>query len=109
MALIITAAGDAKLTISGTNTELASVYSRVEFVFNKNGSNSNASMYFYQSKDYYDAGGASILKLKELGSPSTFSFIIDTSTEKQSLQTGSEAAKTQLEAMGYSVVLVDLD
>jgi len=37
MALEITAQGDAKLVISGTTTELASIYARIEFACPKNG------------------------------------------------------------------------
>ena len=37
MALVITAQGSAKLIISGTTTELATIYSRIEFACPING------------------------------------------------------------------------
>ena len=36
------------------------------------------------------------------------SFLIDTATEEQSLETGSEKVKELLEAQGYTVTIVDL-
>ena len=108
MALEISKSDTAKLTISGTNTELDSVYGRIQFTFEQNGSNSRGEIYLYQDKSYYDSGQPSALKIKELASPCDFSFTIDIATEEQSLQTGSEAAKQQLESLGYSVAIIDL-
>jgi len=106
MALEITAAGDAKLRISGTATELASIYSRLTFSFNYDGSNSGATLYNYSSKTEYEALPNDLLSVN--GFSSYISFLIDTATEEQSLETGHAKVKADLEAQGYTVVIVDL-
>ncbi len=106
MALEITAAGDAKLIISGTTTELATIYSRIEFACPKNGASMQGALYNYAAKTEYDTTPSSLLKLE--GFTTSYNVEIDTATEEQSLQTGHEKIKTQLEAVGYTVVIVDL-
>ena len=106
MALTITAAGDAKLTISGTATELASIYARIEFSCPKNGASMQGALYCYSSKAQYEADEKSILKLDAL--QTHFNLTIDTATETQSLQTGHDKVKADLEGIGYTVSIVDL-
>jgi len=106
MALEITAAGDAKLIISGTTTELASIYARIEFALPKNGASMQGALYNYAAKTEYEASPSSLLKLDDL--TTSYTVEIDVATEEQSLQTGHEKIKTQLETVGYTVVIVDL-
>jgi len=106
MALEITAAGDAKLPISGTSTELASVYARIEFALPKNGETMQGALYLYEDKAKYVADPGSLLKLDNLATIYTVS--IDITTETQSLQIGHDKIKTDLETTGYTVVIVDL-
>jgi hypothetical protein len=106
MALEITAAGDAKLRISGTATELASIYSRIEFGFKPNGVSSQGALYNYGAKAQYEASPGELLKLD--GFKKLYSFDIDTATEEQSLETGHAKVKAALEDQGYTVAIVDL-
>jgi hypothetical protein len=106
MALEITAAGDAKLVISGTTTELASIYSRIDFSFGRNGSDSYGKLYVYGAKAQYESGANKLLVLD--GFDTQHSFTIDTATEEQSLETGHQKLKAWLEGLGYTVAIVDL-
>ena len=106
MALEITAQGDAKLVISGTTTELASIYARVEFGLPKDGASMNGALYNYSAKSEYDTSPNSLLRLDDL--ITGYNVDIDVATETQSLQTGHEKIKEQLETTGYSVSIVDL-
>lgn len=105
MALIIQANGEAKLKISGTDTELASIYSRLEFGLPKNGASINAGLYNYASQALYTADPSSLLKLEGF----TTNYNVDVvAPAEQSLQVGHEGVKAQLEALGYTVEIVDL-
>ena len=106
MALEITAAGDAKLLISGTSTELASVYARIEFALPKTGENMQGALYLYEDKAKYVADQGSLLRLDDLAT--NYAVSIDIATETQSLQTGHDKIKEDLEAAGYTVAIVDL-
>ena len=106
MALEITAQGSAKLIVSGTTTEVASIYSRVEFACPKSGESMQGALYNYSAKTDYESNPNSLLKLDNF--QTRFNVTIDTATEQQSLLTGSEKIKSDLEALGYSVTIVDL-
>ena len=106
MALEITAQGEAKLVISGTTTELASIYARIEFACPKDGASMNGALYNYAAKAEYEANSGSLLKLDDL--TTGYNVEIDTATETQSLQTGHDKIKEVLEEAGYSVIIVDL-
>lgn len=106
MALEITAEGDAKLVISGTTTELASIYARIEFGLPKNGESMSGALYIYSAKSEYDTSPNSLLRLDDL--VTGYNVDIDVATETQSLQTGHEKIKEQLELIGYLVAVVDL-
>ena len=84
MALTITAAGDAKLTVSGTTTELTDVYTRIEFALPKAGASMQGALYVYQDKAKYEAEPGSLLKLEDF--VTSYSIEIDVATESQSLQ-----------------------
>jgi hypothetical protein len=105
MALKIKASGDAKLVVSGTTTELSEIYSRLEFGLPKNGSSMNAGLYNYASEALYTSSPGSLLKLDNFNT----NFNIEVaSPAEQSLNTGHEGVKSQLEALGYTVTIVDL-
>ncbi len=106
MALEITAAGEAKLPISGTSTELASVYARIEFALPKSGESMQGALYVYEDKAKYVADPGSLLKLEDF--TTSYPIEIDIATESQSLQTGHDKIKADLEAVGYTIVIVDL-
>tara|TARA_R110002020_G_scaffold185953_1_gene383830 strand:- start:354 stop:677 length:324 start_codon:yes stop_codon:yes gene_type:complete len=106
MALIITASGDAKLRISGTTTDLASMYSRIEFACPKNGKSMQGALYNYAAKAEYEASPLSLLKIDNF--TTGYTVAIDVATQEQSLETGHQGIKTQLEAVGYTVEIVDL-
>ena len=106
MALEITAQNDAKLIISGTTTELATIYARIEFACPKNGETMQGALYNYATKSEYDTSPNALLRLDAF--QTSYAITIDVATQQQSLETGHESIKTQLEAIGYSVVIVDL-
>jgi len=106
MALTITAAGDAKLTVSGTTTELTDVYARIEFALPKTGESMQGALYLYQDKAKYEAEPGSLLKLDNLAT--NYTALIDIATETQSLQIGHDKIKEDLEAAGYTVTIEDL-
>jgi len=107
MALEITSVGSAKLIISGTTTELASIYSRIEFALPKNGETMQGGLYSYSTKTEYTTTPDSLLKLDDF--LTNYTVAIDVAGgQEQSLQTGHEGIKTQLEAEGYTVLIVDL-
>ncbi len=106
MALEITAQGEAKLVISGTTTEATSVYARIEFALPKNGESMSGALYVYLTKSEYTANASSLLRLDDL--TTSYSVEIDIATEAQSLQTGHDKIKEELEAAGYSVSIIDL-
>ena len=106
MALEITAAGDAKLIISGTNTELTDVYARIEFACPKDGASMQGALYCYIDKAKYEADSGSLLRIENLAI--NYGVSIDIASETQSLQTGHEKIKADLEAVGYTVSIVDL-
>ena len=96
MALTITENGEAKLRISGTNTDLGSIYSRISFDCSLGGMEMRAVINSYSTKAEYEANAGSLL-------------LIDvTPPAVQSLQTVHEGVKAELEALGYTVEIVDL-
>lgn len=106
MALEITAQGEANLKISGTNTELSSVYARIEFACPKDGSSMQGALSIYSAKAEFTNNPASLLKVDDL--ITSYRVDIDIATEMQSLQTGHEKIKAVLEEAGYSVAIIDL-
>lgn len=95
------------LTIQGTSTTVSSVYSRLEIAFFPSGKNMQVSSLVYGAKSNYSAGD-SILRIKELNN-SLFNFDVDVDGgESQSLLLAHQKVESQLEADGYSVVIVDL-
>ena len=107
MALEITAAGAAKLIISGTTTELATIYARIEFACPRNGESMQGALYNYATKSEYDTSPDALLRLDAF--QTSYAITVDVAGgQEQSLQTGHEGIKTQLEAEGYTVVIVDL-
>ena len=106
MALEITESGSAILEISGTTTTVTSVYARIDFNMVKTGETMQGGLSIYASKTDYTTDMSSVLNLKDF--PSVFAMDVDVATEEQSLQTGHDKIKAQLEVLGYSVVIVDL-
>lgn len=106
MALDITAAGAAKLIISGTATELPTCYARINFDFGRNGADSYGKLSLYADKVQYDIDENILLVVDNFSTQHTFT--IDTAVEEQSLLTGHEKIKTWLEGIGYTVAIVDL-
>ena len=106
MALEITAQGDAKLVISGTTTELATIYARIEFGLPKSGESMSGALYIYSAKSEYDTSPNSLLRIDDF--ITGYNIEVDIATETQSLQTGHEKIKEELEVIGYSVAIVDL-
>ena len=93
------------LTIQGTSTTVDSVYSRLEIALFPSGRNMQVSSLVYGAKSNYSAGD-SILRIKELQN-SLFNFDV-ASGETQSMLLAHQKVEAQLEADGYSVVIVDL-
>lgn len=106
MALEITENGASKLVISGTATELNTIYARINFSFQRNGSDCYGKMYFYGTKTQFESNSNNLLGID--GLVSGYSFNIDTAIEQQSLITGHEKIKADLENIGYTVAIVDL-
>jgi len=72
----------------------------------KNGASMQGALYNYAAKAEYDANPGSLLKLDDL--TTSYNVEIDIATETQSLQTGHDKIKEELETAGYSVSIVDL-
>ena len=106
MALTIKAAGDSKLVVNGTTTELSEIYARIEFACPKDGNKMGAALYCYENKAKYTADPGSLLSLE--GFEAIYTVDIDIESEIQSLQTGHDKVKAALEAAGYTVTIIDL-
>lgn len=106
MALQITAAGDAKLIVNGTTTELTDVYARIEFALPINGETMQGALYCYEDKAKYTADPGSLLSLE--GFTSLYNISVDIASETQSLALGHDKIKADLEAGGYTVTIEDL-
>jgi hypothetical protein len=107
MALEITATVESKLTVKGTTAELSSIYSRLEFALPKDGEKMGAALYNYESKALYETDANNFLKTNELSD--NYNVAIDVAAgEEQSLETGHQKVKEQLEADGYTVAIVGL-
>ena len=105
MALTITENGEAKLRISGTNTDLGSIYSRISFDCSLGGTEMRAVINSYSTKAEYEANAGSVLLINNL----PIEFYIDVIPPAvQSLQTVHEGVKAELETLGYTVEIVDL-
>ncbi len=105
MALIITENGEAKLRISGTNTDLGSMYSRISFDCSLSGKEMRAVVNSYSTKAEYEANAGSLLLIDKL--PNQF-YVDVIPPAVQSLQTVHEGVKAELETLGYTVEIVDL-
>jgi len=106
MALKITAAGDAKLIVNGTTTELTDVYARVEFALPINGETMQGALYCYENKAKYTADPGSLLSLEAFAT--LYDISVDIASETQGLQLGHDKIKTDLEDGGYTVTIEDL-
>ena len=107
MALEITAQGSAKLIISGTTTELTSIYSRIEFALVKTGEAMQGALYNYFAKTDYETDDSSLLRIKDF--LTSYTIQVDVAGgEEQSLLLGHQKIQADLEALGYTVVIVDL-
>lgn len=106
MALEILEQGAKKLTLKGTNITFPSIYSRLELACFPDGKSMQVAFYDYQSKTVYDAGEGNIF-ISEIPNNSTYSVDI-AAGEEQSLQLAHEKAKSQFEALGYIVNIIDL-
>ena len=95
------------LTIQGTSITGTSVYSRLEIALAPSGKNMQVSSLIYGAKSNYSAGD-SIVRINELNT-TLFNFEVDVDGgESQTLLLAHQKVETQLEADGYSVVIVDL-
>ena len=106
MALEITEKGENKLTLQGTTITFPSIYSRLELACFKDGASIQVAFYDYQSKTVYSSGEGNIF-ISEIPNNSTYSVDI-AAGEEQSLQLAHEKAKSQFEALGYIVNIIDL-
>ena len=106
MALEISKAGDAKLTIEGTSIELDSAYARIELAAAANGVDMQMGMYYYENAAAFTAG-TQVLKIAEM-KPLYNAEADIAQGETQTILLASEKVKESLEAQGYSVVIVEL-
>jgi len=104
MALTITKTDEATITIKGTSIELDSAYARIELAAAANGVDMQMGMYYYEDKAAFQAGQG-VVKVNEL--KPLFNAATE-EAESQSIQLASEKVKTELEADGYTVSIVDL-
>lgn len=106
MALEISKAGDAKLTIEGTSIELDSAYARIELAAAANGINMQMGMYYYENAATFEAGGG-VLRIAEM--KPLYNAVVDIAQgETQTILLASEKVKEALEAQGYSVAIIEL-
>tara|TARA_R100001244_G_scaffold123427_1_gene93100 strand:+ start:193 stop:510 length:318 start_codon:yes stop_codon:yes gene_type:complete len=104
MAIRITQKDDKKLTLSGTSTELNSVYARLEIALFPDGTSANAGLHVYDSKSSYTAGKRTA-RVDDL--------ILSRRVEleegvEQTLSSVHDAVKELIKADGYTATVVDL-
>ena len=106
MALEISKAGDAKLTIEGTSIELDNAYARIELAAAANGVDMQMGMYYYENAATFEAGGG-VLRISEMKPLYNGAADIEQG-ETQTILLASEKVKEALEAQGYTVAIVEL-
>lgn len=103
MALIISSTETQKIKYRGTNIEVPSVYTRINYTCPMNGKSIQYSFTPFTSKEYYD-----------LGEPCYLTWSVQSSTailelgEEQNLQVVHEKAKEFVESLGYLAEIIDI-
>ena len=106
MALEISKAGDAKLTIEGTSIELDNAYARIELAAAANGVDMQMGMYYYENAATFEAGGG-VVRIAEM-KPLYNAEADIAQGQTQTILLASEKVKEDLEAQGYTVAIVEL-
>lgn len=104
MAIRITQKDDKKLTLSGTSTELNSIYARLEITMHPDGKQAQAGLYLYDSKSSYTSGKQTA-RVEEID---TLKSVTLAEGVKQTLTDVHNAVKELIKADGYTVAIVDL-
>lgn len=101
MGLLINSTEEKKITITGTEIEVPSVYGRIEFAGRADGKTLEIAIATYASRDAF-LNGASVLSTNV--PQGNFNVEIQP-TEMQSIETAHTYGKLAYEQMGYEVVI----
>lgn len=99
MGLLINATEEKKITITGTDIQVPSVYGRIEFAGRADGKTLEIAITTYASKQAYDQNAAALSTDVQMGS-----FTVEIQpTETQSIETALQYASNVYTSQGYSV------
>lgn len=101
MGLTVSPIAPAKITISGTNTTISSVYARIYMACNPDGITMSIGYETYSDKSMYQANNPINTDIPN----DTFNVTLDPATQTQNITEALEQAKIGFEALGYSVVI----
>ena len=94
------------LTLKGTSITFNTVYSRLELACFPDGKSMQVAFHNYQDVTAFSAGNSTI-KLEGIANNSMYSVDV-VGGETQSLQLAHEKARDELQALGYTVSIIDL-
>lgn len=101
MGLLINSTEEKKITITGTDIEVPSVYGRIEFAGRANGKTLEISITNYASKEAFENGASALSTNVPQGS-----FTVDIQpTELQSIETAHSYGALAYEQQGYEVAI----
>lgn len=101
MGLLINSTEENKITITGTEIDVPSVYGRIEFAGRADGKTLEIAIATYASKDAYKSGASALSTDVPQGN-----FNVEIlPTEIQSIDTAHKYAKIAYEQMGYEVII----
>jgi len=109
--ITVTANGAAKIYFKGTTVEINSVVARLEFTAPKDGKTIQVAPYYYQDETAY-SNGSPILSIEGIEgfvtSAKSYSLALGTDPETydpQTIQVAHNKIKSDLESLGYTVVI----
>ena len=101
MGLLINSTEEKKITITGTEIEVPSVYGRIEFAGRADGKTLEISIATYASKEAFESGVSALSTDVPQGNIN----VEIQPTEIQGLETAHEYSKQAFEQLGYSVTI----
>jgi hypothetical protein len=102
MGLVIKSTEEKKITITGTEIEVPSVYGRIEFAGRADGKTLEIAVLTYASKSAFESKASALSTNVQQGS-----FTVELQKgELQSIETSLEYAKTAFISLGYNVEIL---
>ena len=101
MGLLINSTEEKKITITGTEIEVPSVYGRIEFAGRADGKTLEIAIATYASKEAFENGASALSTNVPQGNIN----VEIQPTEIQSIETAHTYGKLAYEQMGYEVVI----